>query len=478
MTERNDPFPYTLAGALSFIGLYGLAHATMRLFASWNLGENDPVSALNIQSLATLERSGAQTFDMLAFGLAEIFGPSALIFQILRYGLLAIALGFVFVVARRITGSGLWALLTVESYALIYQISWRFHEGFTDPLISMVAVAGLFWAISLLVRERSGFAIAMAVWFIALGALTGVWFAGFVFALTAAVIATPSLPNRRLILVLGIAGVVLSVLYLWGSGFFVEEWPEPVNPLLRIGKAGLKTLAYLAPFLPLVFLIFWRSLRGTRPPADPLSSLIATASLMSALGLLVACLVLGDANFPEHAVMPLFFLTPIAVIDHIRRGAPSMGAVRIYVGLCLFLMVVAFGGRAANLYVLDPVCKRCYFGIPFKGLADALKADPDFASAKIVLTPTERLSGNLYVFWPEKTFAFPSEATPHKALYVWPEDMNDVNVRNWLRAQGMAPDTIAEVLRTSKELIIGWPHVWRQTGYRSSIWRAALAEIN
>ncbi|MBA4782281.1 MAG: hypothetical protein H2045_03595 [Rhizobiales bacterium] len=476
MTERTDRFPYTITGALCFLGLYGLAHGTLRLFASWNLGENDPASALNIQSLATLQRSGAATFDMLAFGLAEIFGPSALIFQILRYGLLAIALGFVFVIARRVTGSGLWALLTIESYALIYQISWRFHEGFTDPLISMVAVAGLFWAISLLIVEKSGFAIAMAVWFIALGALTGVWFAGFLFALVAALMATPGLANRQLILALSIAGAMLSLFYLWGSGFFQETWPEPVSPLLRVGKAGLKVIAYLSPFLPIVLLIFWRSLRGARPPASPLSSLIAAASLASMAGLLVAGLILGDARFPEHAVMPLFFLTPIAVIDYVRRGASSMTAIRSYVGICLVLMVVAFGGRVANLYVLDPVCKRCYFGIPYKGLADALKADPDFAAATMVLAPTERLLGNLYTYWPEKRFGRTGETLPQTVLYVWPEDMNDVMARIWLREQGVTPEKIAEILRTSKELIIGWPHIWRETGYRSSIWRAAIAE--
>ena len=87
--EKSDKSFFTsFAGVLFLIVSYGLAHSTMRLFATWNLGENDPVSLLKTQTFDLLIQSGTHPFDVLTFGLSEVLGENALVFQILRYGCL------------------------------------------------------------------------------------------------------------------------------------------------------------------------------------------------------------------------------------------------------------------------------------------------------------------------------------------------------------------------------------------------------
>ncbi|MEO1067215.1 MAG: hypothetical protein AAFW47_07540 [Pseudomonadota bacterium] len=473
----------TLPGVIAALGLYGLLHATMRLTASSNLGENDPLSVLQTQSVHALLQSEGIIFDALVFALAEILGPSALVFQILRYGLLAIALAFVFLIARRATGSGLWALLTVESYALIYQISWRFHEGFTYPLVAMVAVAGTFWAYGKL-RDGERSAYAWLAVFSIIGMTTGVWYA--LFAASCAVtiglrggnsLAASWLATIPIVWIIVLEG--LAPAGLLGHVSEKELFDGFDVSLDGALKAASAILAYLSPFLVIVILLFARSLADRLGETHHDIRIIKLASIIAAIGLIAIGGLNGRADYAEHALMPVFFLTPIWIMDAVRRSMPSDIAVKTYILICLALMVVAFGARAANLYVLDPVCKRCYFGIPYEGLADTISKMRDISPQAPIIADSDRLAGNLTSFWAGDHRVFRTASSLENldrfsggALLVWDETRGGGALP--ARLGNLAAERRDAVLANTRTIEVPWRHMWRVTGYRQSVWKVSI----
>ncbi len=147
---------YSLGGVLLAAGLYSALHITARLIASGNLGEDDPLDAILTQTLALGYVPGQPPlYDWALWLIEQVAGPGALPFQLLKYGLLTATCGFIFLAARRVMrGDAFWAFLSVEALALIYQISWRFHEGFTHAVGAMCAVAATFWALLRLIERR------------------------------------------------------------------------------------------------------------------------------------------------------------------------------------------------------------------------------------------------------------------------------------------------------------------------------------
>lgn len=467
---------------VSLLLSYGIVHSTMRLFATWNLGENDPVSLLKAQTFDLLVQSGAHPFDVLIFGLTEVLGENALVFQILRYGLLSIALLFVFLVSYRVSRSGEWALLTIGAYGLIYQISWRLHEGFTYPLITMVAIAGTFWAFG-----RAGLALINGIWlavFIGLGLLSGLWFWVFLPTLAIGALFTWSkhaaLP-RLIVLSGGLLAVALFVDFATTS-----EWPVYENLFSGAGNAALKSLAYLSPLLPILVLLFMPEFFAIVEGERKEITIIRISTIVVISALLIAGVVMGVANYSERALMPVLFLTPIWLLDRLRRSFPSDRRIKFFAFLCLSLMMVAFVSRAANFYVLDPVCNRCYFGIPFKGLSEQLSKRFGVKSHYRVVTPDPRIGGHLVAYWPakQKPMIFGGSQNldlsqdPQPVIAVWSVRNNteilayDRGVINWLKQLGADEEEARRALRRKQVITVGWPHLWREDGYRSSRWVA------
>ncbi len=469
---------YSLKGVLALLFFYGFSHSVLRLLASGNLGENDPLSALRTQSFNHLWVSGGAPFDFAVFFLSEIFGPGAFIFQILRYGLLGLSLIFVFLSARHLTKSSFWALLSVEAYALIYQISWRFHEGFTYPLIAMLAVSALFYSFLRIERERSFFNIVLALFFCVFGALTGIWFFAFLLSLVFGLLFV-SLKGKRTLLIIISFGLILGFWLLFQASFFENNNVEGQGVFYGASKAGLKILAYFSPLLPILFVIFGISLKnGIEKKVHQYSSWLLYSSLGAAFGMICISAFLKDAPFSEHALMPLFFLTPLWLMDLIRRLRPKEWQIKCFVGLCLVLMMVAFLGRAANLFVLDPVCKRCYFGIPYKVLAEEIKSDLHFQRADNVISPSTRLTGNLYAFWPQKSFLLPHEPLAEATLFIWPETFSNAEITAWFSGKNIPHEQAVKLVNIARPIKIDWSHLWRKTGYRQSVWKAVLIEAN
>lgn len=485
----------TLPGAAILIALYCLAHAVMRLATSQNLGENDPAIALSIQDgLLWSYRTGEPPlFEWLAFLVSELFGPTALTFQILRYGFLILSLIAIFLIARRITGSGLWSLITVESYALVYQISWRVHEGFTHPVVAMAGVAITFYAMLRLMDRCSIINVALFATALTIGFMSNAWFYTFLAAFGLAALSVEA--ARRVLLsplvMLGIVLAVLSAVPYWqadsrffqGIGWQIFQAPEDVMSvgfLTRLAgffEGVAMPLWFLSPLLPVVVVWFWRPLWHARlGPAradDDAEKFLLRSVLVALAGLAVFGLFMGYQGYPEHALMPLFLLVPILLIRWVQRTEPSIRHVQRFVTLCLLFMVVTFGARAANLVILDPVCNRCYFGIPFEGLAD--EVDTRF-SPDLVIADHRRWSGSYRAFLPDTVkvldWGWPQQFTPqllattgHVATVLVLQDEAHVE-RMMVYAERFGFQATGEVMPVD----IPWPHLFRPSGYRTSTW--------
>ncbi|MGD1887507.1 MAG: ArnT family glycosyltransferase [Cohaesibacteraceae bacterium] len=489
-TEGSKNWVTGVAGAALLVGIYGLIHSVLRLTTSGNLGENDPQIVLSIQqgfqwSYGTGE---PPLFEWLALLLSEVFGPTATVFQILRYGLLTVTLVLVYLIARRMLGSAIWALITVEAYALVYQISWRLHEGFTHPMVAMAAAAGLFYA-WMLWRERPGVMPAVALFAaLTVGWFSNSWFFGFFAALAVAVLSQRSnwLHVRRpvFLVVLAASLVVASPYWLADDAFWNAPAWRMLGDLTDLADApwtlrfegliaGLnRPLWFLSPLLPLLALWFGRDLWRKRADlwfAENKRALLLLRTLVvAAVGLIVLGFGMGFGNYSEHAVMPLFVLGPVLLMLLIRRAEPSARQVSRFLMLCLVLMIAAFAARAANLIILDPVCSRCYFGIPFEGLADTLAED----GADLVIAEDRRLGGNLVAFLPEETdvvaIGWPDERRLEPGetalLIVQNETRLDARLAAAQARFGFEP------IEPIRQVIVPWRHAFREDGYRSTLW--------
>jgi hypothetical protein len=499
---------YTLPGVIAAVSLYSALHIAARLIASRNLGEDDPFDAVLIQTLQPgyIPRQ-PPLYDWMLWLLSQVTDPTALPFQLLKYGLLTATCAFIFAAGRRaMKGDAFWAFLSVEALALIYQISWRFHEGFTHAVGAMCAVAAALWAMLRLIDRGRASDYALFGGIAGLGLLTVPPFWVYLGALIGAAVIQPA--GRRVVArpaflaSIAIALAVASPYLIWLAG--TPEGFSAILPEVRIGAQGYARVAaeglrraftepvmYLAPLIFLYPLFFpgflgtmWRTVRLRPEPAARVDAeqLILHLTLLNFAALVVGAVIFGINRYPVHALMPLFLVTSIWLTAQARKAARSQGEVRRFVMLALGIAVFAFAARCANMYVLEPVCQICRWGIPYAELADAIKAR-GFERGDLIVYDDE-LAGNLRRFFPHarvvlagpRRYVPPplADASGGPAALVWPSDAPArLVVRSFeafLRGAADA-DGEAETVR------IPWrDHLWKPDGYRVSEWRLHIAE--
>jgi len=491
---------YSLGGILTAAGVYALVHVAVRLAASLNLGEDDPLSAILTQQLQLgYLPARPPLYDWVMWGVNHLTGPGVIGYQLVKYALLVATCGFIFLAARRVmAGDNLWAFLAAESLALVYQISWRFHEGFTYQVGAMVLVAATFWAFLRAADTGRGRDFALLGVFAGLGLLCAQEYWVFLATLLLAAAVQPALRARFAtpggLLAAGMAAILFAPHVIWllaETGRFaaaMPAWQLPAAETLGAVAQGLKR-AFTEPLMYLAPLVFIypimsprmapRTLREARlrPSAagkPDLEQLILHMTLLSVTALILGALVAGIWQYPTHALMPMFLITTIWLAARARRAARTRGEVRRFVWLAVIITLVALGGRLANMYMLEPVCQICRWGIPYADLARTLEHQTP-PGADIVVADND-LGGNLRRFFPGRRIVWagnpPFAPRPDKRPQVLLWEAGRGASREVSRLRAAFAGYPAPAFTSATTIEIPWTgHLWKPDGYRDSAWR-------
>jgi hypothetical protein len=80
--------------------------------------------------------------------------PTLTSFLFLKYGLLTATVAFLYLVAKRLFADQRWAAIAAPSPLLLYHIGWNLHEGVTQTMALICAVAASMWSCARLLDWR------------------------------------------------------------------------------------------------------------------------------------------------------------------------------------------------------------------------------------------------------------------------------------------------------------------------------------
>ncbi len=480
---KSNPGLSLVAGVA---GLYGMVHALARLGASHNLGEQEPLENIHAQTLAGGYMPGQlPLYDWLAWGLQRLLPPDVTSFLALKYSLLTALVCFMFLLARRITGSTQWALIAVESMALIYQIFWRLHETHTHLIGAMTLSLAATWALVRCADRRRFKDYALLATFVGLGCLTQLTFSVFVLAMACACLMQGSLRQRldakKLALALPITLLIVAPHIAWlldnpeRLAAFVESahpraWAGiGAPPLEALWKSIETPILTLSPYILFFFALFPRSfgaliahvranhLAGEQNPDWTRAFLHAVMLEWGAF--IVVSVSYGLQRYSVQDLLPLFLVLPVALADLARKTTPPPSANRQFMRLALLISLTALLVRLAHMYVHEPICRICRWGEPYAELAGEMRA-AGFKKGTI-FTGDAALGGNLRAHFPDSRIILERQA----ATAPLPDCPTDQCIRT---NPGLAPDTPTD--QVLKQTAFPWNHLWKPRGYRVSRW--------
>ena len=479
---------------------YACVHVGFRIWASSVLGEDDVYDNLLAQDLRLgYEIRQPPLYDWVLWAVQQVTGPTLWSFLLVKYAALTATAGFLYLAAVRILGSRLWAFLTVESLALIYQIAWRYHEGFTHQVLAMVAVAATLWALLRIIdgQRLSDFALLGVI--AGLGGLTEPSYSVYLVCLLAAAALQPGLRRRVLrpgLLLSLVVALLIAAPFLWwllGDPRHLRQLTRAANAsgaqvLRGMIDAARGPVLYLSPlifFMPFVFPGFLKIAGGdllrrpSRAPDGDLSQLVLHGALIAVLASLGGAVALGIGGYAIHALMPLYVSSVVWLFSVAMRAHGAELGTRRFARLAAAIAVLALLARIANMFVLDPVCKTCRWGVPYAALAEDLRKHG--LGRGVIATFEHPVGGNLRALLPESTFV--SRRYPHftprsfdpaqrPLALVWSDEFDLAYAKRFLDELLPAGRSLEEARR----VVVPWRHLWKPEGYRTSVWNVLIIE--
>jgi len=332
-----------------------------------------------------------------------------------------------------------------------------------------------------------------------LGALTQPSYCVYLLCLLLAAALQPAIRARvlsaPLLITFAIGSAIVSP-FLW----WVASEPARVNEIVRAARAPWSQvlrgifdalrgpILYLSPlifFLPFVFRGFLRVAcadlirKPNQTPEPDLAQFVLHAALWAILLSLVGALVFGIGGYAVHSLMPLYVTSVVWLFSAALRGGGGEAGIGRFTQLALTIAVIALLVRLANMFVLDPVCKTCRWGVPYPALAADLR-EHGFEDGTIIAFE-HPLAGNLRQLFPKAqlvTRRYPN-FTPATAdlsrrpmVLVWSGEFPPAYVERFLGPLLPPGHSFAEARRVA----IPWKHLWKPDGYRVSDWRVLLIE--
>lgn len=506
--ERLAGLVLVLGAVLAYVAL----HAGFRMLASSVLGEDDTLEQILVQELRLgYEPRQPPLYDWVLFAVQQVTGPRLVSFLAIKYAALTATAVLIYLAAYRVLRDRLWAVLTVESLALIYQIAWRYHEGFTHEVLAMVAVAATLWAF-LRLHDHGRWRDHLLFGAIAaLGVNTEPNYTVYQMCLWSAALLLPAVRARvlslRLLLPAAMAVAGASP-FVWWLLSDPAHWDAVLRPSVRgavvdrlVGaKDALRgPFMYLLPLVVILPMVFpgyvataWADLRallaraglGRAPSADAagraaagdLELLVLATLLLGIVFSLAGGLALGIGGYAMHVLMPLYVTSVIWLIAVARRSPRADARQRLFARVALAIAVLALVARLANMFVYDPVCSKCRWGVPYEGFAEALRQQGVTGDATFIAIDDE-LAGNLRQHFPRASFVLlgARRFTPRgvdlarrKVFVVW-----DGADRDALKLGALLAGAFGQppALAAARDVRVPWRHLWRPTGYRWQDWK-------
>jgi 4-amino-4-deoxy-L-arabinose transferase-like glycosyltransferase len=506
--DRARGLAFVLGGVL----LYVILHTGFRMLASGVLGEDDTLEQVMVQELrVAYEARQPPLYDWVLYAVQQVTGPRLVAFLLVKYAALTATAVLIYLAAYRILGDRVWAALTVESLALIYQISWRYHEGFTHEVLAMVAVSAtlvLFLRLYDHGRARDYFAFGIVA---GLGFLTEPNYAVYQMCLWGAAALQPAIAARTvrpmLLLSAAVALAIASPYLVWLLGDAThrgELWRASARGALMDRAIGIKDalrgpVMYLLPLIAILPAVFpgyvqtaWRDVRAlaasvvSAERGKPDSELFVLSTLLLGVVLpLLGGLVLGIGGYAMHVLMPLYVTSVVWLIAVARRSPRGGERQALFGKLALAIAVIALLARLANMFVLDPVCGKCRWGIPYAGLAAEMRA-AGFDERGTILAIDDEVAGNLRQQFPQALIVLggprrfvPAGGVPRSGslAVVWDATKPAAQVAAGLAGVApMQPMLQPAALERARLVRVPWRHLWKPDGYRTSNWRVLVEQ--
>jgi len=260
-------------------------------------------------------------------------------------------------------------------------------------------------------------------------------------------------------------------------------------------------LALYAPFgflFPLVVILLvgfprivpqgWAALKhGMRPrdwerSAPDWRLLLLHMTIGGFLFLILGALLTGATHYLERYMHPFFVLTPLWLLALVERTGNGDRKVKVLAGVILVATLLVVPLRAYDLMnSMGPQCGKCRLGIPYDGLADALRARG--VRSGTLITSNRDDAGNLRRLFPKArivSLGYPVYAPPIRA-----KDSAETGAVVWRATKGRKPPkgAAAEIARTGASLVgspqevrVPWASFGSDSTDREWVWRVMTAE--
>ena len=356
-------------------------------------------------------------------------GPTLPSFLILKYGLLTATFAFLYLVAKRIFADQRWAAVAALSPLLLYHIGWNLHEGVTQTMALICAVAASMWSLMRLAERGRASDYVLFGAIIGLGLLSKYSYAGFLAVLLGSALLQPALRARlrgwRVLLSVGASALVTAPFVYWlieGQHDLVALYGSAMAPmaetnrlkatLIGLGKAIYAPFAFLFPLDLIVLVLFPGVLReavaaikralsprnfsGSQPDWQ---LLVLHMSIGGFSCLMLGALLTGATHYLERYMHPFFLLTPLWLVGLVEASGDAARRLAVLGTIVVAVTLIVVPIRLRDLlHAMGPECRKCRVAVPYGGLA-ALLAAQGFKTGTLIAADRHD-AGNLRRFFP------------------------------------------------------------------------------
>ncbi len=466
--------------------VYLALHVALRLWETPIIAKNDVQEAVAAQAWAWgYHPRNPPLHTWLLMGSYSIFGPSLIAHVALKYTLLGGVFAFAYLCAKRLVSSPAVAVVAALSMSLLGPLAWTVHTALTHTLLMAALILATLWAAMRLTdrgRPVDYFLFGLAV---GLGLLAKYSFLLFLGPLLAAMLTQRDLRaplmSARMLVAIAAMAVVLTPHALWmltAHFDFVaflgqKQHGETTGPYLASAVEGVGALLtgaliFLAPFVIVAPLIFWKQRKVTAQPSTSWQRAVVLICGFGLALLLIDVLFFQATQFELRYFTAALLLAPLAAFQWIDRRDPKAGQLR---AVCIAVAAVAFigfAGLSGRALLANRSCDRCWEEMPTEQLTQALRS-AGFTGG-VIVADHYNLAGNMRLAFPSSRtvaanydVALPVYAGGGTCAVVW-------NARN---AGDALPPAIADYLHGE-----GLPAVVEQPQYVEALLRRSADRVD